>query len=399
MKLRIARGLDITVEYLIYGLVFFIPISIAMISIFAGMAIVLFLIKKILSPDFSSIKANKTLFWFFFLFFAFLALSVLNSGHLITKSLKALLIKWGRWPLLFWVIIETFQDTRRIIKAAHVFLFSMMLVGLSAFSQKFFGWEFLRGKSAEYFTGPFKTQNGLSAYLTCVIPIVLSLALCKWKRIATKLWLLLVTVLLILCSFWADCRGGWVGLISGLIFVFLAINYLHNKRKIFWSLFLASFLIFLPLITWSLLFITIRGDSFRFTLFQGAWQMIKENPLLGKGVGTFMDYCASYTNNLGTFYAHNCYLQIWAESGIFALLSFILFAGYVIIQSIKVSSKIPESLSQRLLIGLTAGLLGYLAHGFFEIHLYSFQLSFLFWTVLGLTVALSYSLEQGLAGK
>ena len=30
---------------------------------------------------------------------------------------------------------------------------------------------------------------------------------------------------------------------------------------------------------------------------------------------------------------------------------------------------------------------------FFEVHLYSFQLSFLFWTVLGLTVALSSSLE------
>ena len=56
MKLKILRFLDVAVEYSIYGVIFFIPISIAMIGTFAGMAIVFFLIKKILSPDFTSYK-------------------------------------------------------------------------------------------------------------------------------------------------------------------------------------------------------------------------------------------------------------------------------------------------------------------------------------------------------
>jgi len=52
MKLRILRFLDVAVEYSVYGLIFFIPISIAMISSFAGFVLTFFLLKKILSPVF-----------------------------------------------------------------------------------------------------------------------------------------------------------------------------------------------------------------------------------------------------------------------------------------------------------------------------------------------------------
>ena len=114
MKLRVLRFLDVAVEYAIYGVIFSIPISITMIGTFAGMAIVFFLVKKILSPDFTSIKANKMLFLFLLLFFFFMGLSLFNSGPLVGKSLKVLLIKWGRFPLFLWAIIDTFQDTRRI---------------------------------------------------------------------------------------------------------------------------------------------------------------------------------------------------------------------------------------------------------------------------------------------
>ncbi len=411
MKLRVLRFLDAAVEYLIYGVIFFIPISITMIGIFASIAIVFFLIKKILSPDFTSIKANKMLFLFLLLFFVFMDLSLLNSGPLVAKSLKVLFIKWGRFPLLLWAIIDTFRDTRRIVKAVYVVLFSATLVGLTVFTQKFFGFEFLRERVSGGYSvpsiGPFKNPNGLAAYLTCVIPIVLSFGfgygkpnhgllaygLWKWKRVAVKLCLLLITAMLIMSSFWTLCRGGWLGLISGLMFVTL-VTCFRNVKKIFWILFSVSYLFCLPLISKTLFFFRNRLDSNRFILFHGAWGMIKENPFLGKGLGTFMDYCALYTNNFGTYYAHNCYLQIWAESGIFSLLSFLLFAGYIFYRSIKVSLRMPKSLNFFLLTGLTAGLLGFLVHSFFEVSLYSFQLSFLFWVVLGLTVALSSKLDQ-----
>lgn len=400
MKSKVLKFLNIGIEYSIYAVIFFIPISTAAISSFAGMAIFLFLIKKILLPDITAIKSNKILFLFLMFFFIFMELSLLNSGPLVHKSLKALFIKWGRFPLLLWVILDVFQDTRRIVNAMCVFIFSAALVGLTVFSQKFFGFEFLRGRvlgsPLSPSTGPFKSQNGLAAYLTCAIPIILSLSLWRWKRIAVKSGFFLITAMLILSSFWTLSRGGWLGLISGLIFVTLVINY-RRIRKTFWFLFSISYFIFVPLIGLALFFFQNRRSSYRFTLFRGAWAMIKEHPLLGKGVGTFMDYCAVYTNNPGAYYAHNCFFQIWAESGIFSLLSFLLFLGYIFYKSFKVILKIPKSVNFFLLTGLSAGLSGFLVHSFFDVQLYSFQLSFLFWVVLGLTVALISNLNQELS--
>ncbi|MFA4934046.1 MAG: O-antigen ligase family protein [Candidatus Omnitrophota bacterium] len=397
MKLKILRFLDAAVEYSVYGLIFFIPISIAMIGSFAGFVLAFFLLKKILFPDFSSIKANKVLFLFLLLFFVFMGLSLFNSGPLLAKSLKVLILKWGRFPLLLWAIIDTFKDTKRIVKAVYVLLFSAALVGLTVFTQKFFGFEFLRGRGSWGHSlpsiGPFKNPNALAAYLTCVIPLALSLSLWKWKKAAVRLCLFLITIMLILSSLWALSRGGWLGVVSGLILIVLVTNRLRLK-KVFWPLFLVCYLFFVPLLGLLLFFFQNRRDSYRFTLFRGAGRMIREHPFLGKGIGTFMDYCASYTNSPGIFYAHNCFLQIWAESGVFSLLCFLLFMGYIFYRSIRISLSAPGSLGSFALLGLTAGLLGFLVHSFFEVHLYSFQLSFLFWTVLGLTVALSSKLEQ-----
>lgn len=391
------KSLDVVVEYAFYGTIFFIPISIALTGVFVGIANVLFLFKTILSRDFTAIKSNKTLFLLLLFFFIFMSLSLFNSGPLITKSIKALFLKWGRFPLLLWAIIDTFRDTKRITKAVGFILFSAALVGLTVFTQRFLGFEFLRGRTLPSFstpvTGPFKNQNDLAAYLICIIPIVLSFSLWRWKNIVAKSGLFLITGVLITSSILTFCRGGWVGLISGLIYIILLSNY-KRIEKWFVLIFFSTFIFFIPATTAIFYFMRGRGDAFRFLLARGAWGMIRETPFLGKGIGTFMDYCARYTNNLGALYAHNCYLQIWAESGIFSLLCFLSLVGYIFYRSIKLSLRMPKSLDFFLLMGLSAGLVGFLVHSLFDTDLYSFQLSFLFWIILSLTVALSSKLNS-----
>jgi len=392
MKLKVLKFLDLAVEYAVYGVILFIPVSISIIGIFASLAIVFFLAKFILSPDLKSIKDNRTLFLLILLFFVFMGLSLFNSGPLFNKSLKAVLIKWGRFPLFLWVITDTFRDSKRIARAVCVFLFSAAVVSLTVLTQKFCGFEFLRGRAlldaALVSTGPFENQNSLAAYLACVIPIILAFSLYEWRKIVFKISVFLVAGLLILSSFWTFSRGGWLGLVVGLIFVILFVNY-HRIKKIFWRFFLSS-CILVPLMAIALLFCRnkIGSNNERLTIIHSAWGMIKEHPLLGKGIGTFMDYSSLYANHVGGFYAHNCYLQIWAESGIFSLIAFILLAGYVLYRSIKTILIMSVSLDRYILVGLTAGLMGFLVHAFFDVHFYSFQLSFLFWTVLGLAVAL-----------
>ena len=85
----------------------------------------------------------------------------------------------------------------------------------------------------------------------------------------------------------------------------------------------------------------------------------------------------------GVYYAHNCFLQILAETGLFSLLSFILFCGSVL----RAAARRYKKSLDFLLLGLFCSLCGYLANSFFDVSLYSVQLAFLFWFLMGLTNA------------
>jgi O-antigen ligase len=103
-----------------------------------------------------------------------------------------------------------------------------------------------------------------------------------------------------------------------------------------------------------------------------------------------MDYFSRYLPTLNISYAHNCYLQIWAETGIFSLFSFLIFAGSLFWFGIK------SFLAKKdyLLIGLLAGISAYLAHAFFDTALYSLPLAFLFWILAGLILAAGIKTEK-----
>ena len=84
-------------------------------------------------------------------------------------------------------------------------------------------------------------------------------------------------------------------------------------------------------------------------------------------------------------YAHNCYLQIWAESGIFSLLAFLLFLGTIFWKGIRSFLKTHNPLT----LGLLCGLFAFLIHSFFDTQFYSVAQSFLLWSMLGLLAAAS----------
>jgi O-antigen ligase len=65
----------------------------------------------------------------------------------------------------------------------------------------------------------------------------------------------------------------------------------------------------------------------RLSFWQVAWNMAMFRPLTGFGLGTYHLAYNSFRldDKWWSMFAHNNYLQIWAESGVFALLSFLAF--------------------------------------------------------------------------
>jgi O-antigen ligase len=300
-----------------------------------------------------------------------------------------LVFKWAEYILIFLIIEDTLASRQHIRNVIVILLAVGGVVAFDVLSQRFFGWEFLRGRQIKEgvsaITGPFHHHNGLAAYLVCILSLMLALLSCvKFKKKIYYFGPFFIIVLLGLSFLFTFSRGGWIGFIAvGLLMLFLS-------RK--WKVILPVFFIFILLVALvpairerAIFTFQAGGDASRFAMWQGAWAMIKENPFLGKGLGTFMAYFPRYAPNLGIQYAHNSFLQIWTETGIFSLLSFLGFLISLLYLCIKVFKKSQDFI----LLGLICGIFGFLVHSFFDAHFYSLQLSVFFWSMAGIAQALA----------
>ena len=163
-----------TQEFALYATVFFIPISIALVELFVSVALVAFIVKKIITPDFTFIKTR--IHFFVLLFYIFCGFSLLNSGHHIHTSIHALFLKWGQYILIFLMVQDALISDKHLRIAVKILLFGGCLVAIDGIFQYFCGWEFLRerkimlmGDSIKAITGPFPHYNGFAAYLICPI--------------------------------------------------------------------------------------------------------------------------------------------------------------------------------------------------------------------------------------
>lgn len=384
MKNKLYNLFTVLGEYALYGLLFFLPISNALLESFAGLALFSFIGRKIIKPDFRYLK-----FWPNFLMFAFLffsLFSLINSGQYLNKSLHAFFGKWIQYLGICAIIQDNIYDKKIINRAIYVFLFSAVLVLCSGLSQYLFGVEFLRNKGLYEISGgvhpvtsSFGHYNSFGGYLVTVVTLAITLLLAN-KTFGIKafglLGLFIFSALAIIFTF---SRGSLLAFCVSFIFISIFVRW---RFKWLVSVFFAAIVIFLFPSFRERLFFTFQafGDANRFRYWLVALKMINEHPFFGMGIGTFMANFTRFQPYLSPAYAHNCYLQIWAETGIFSLISFLVFTGSLIYMGVKkfVISK------DYLLLGLLAGVVGFLVHIFFEVNLYSLRLAFLFWVWVGL---------------
>jgi putative inorganic carbon (HCO3(-)) transporter len=382
-------------EYFLYAFIFFTPIGHGGASVCFGLLALCFVIRKAIHPGFSFLKRSEHL-WLL-LFFVFCGLSLINSGPYLQKSLKALFSKWGEYMMVFLFVRETLANPLRQKRLAWVILGVAAIIGLDGLYQYFTGHDlFYARKLLEMpppffaaITAAFKNSNDLASYLGLVTLVSLGFSVtATTQRSRRILWPL--TILLSTCLLLTFSRGAWAGFLGGSLLLVVI-----SRR---WKAILpAVFLFAIPVL---LNYFTAANPSLDLSLGTGkqataisgrsdlwnlAFQMIRENPYLGKGLGTFMDYCGQRVFTINANYAHNCYLQMWAESGIFSLLAFLLFIGTVMGKGLRAFKQAGDPLT----LGLLGGIFAFLIHSFFDTQLYSVAQSFLLWSMLGILAALS----------
>ena len=263
--------------------------------------------------------------------------------------------------IFFIVIYYPFKKPQKSVR--HICLGAMSagaVVGILGLIQRFSGAERIFWiwkpfvKKDNSFYGPFVNPNHFAAYTEMIISLFLGYILFriiqkggdnKGKRLKARivdmerlhsktLLLFFLTVILTLSLFFSMSRGGMV-IISGAFLFFLVMVFLRQRHKkgilvtgIFFCLILFLFCACLgmkPVLREFYTLFEVGKDvsaRSRILVWRDVRKMIAAFPLFGVGLGGFgsiFTKFAGFKGRLGRFtwlYAHNDYLQIWAELGI-----------------------------------------------------------------------------------
>ena len=312
--------------------------------------------------------------------------------------------KWARALLSCMLIVEIATQPRVVGRGLKVLAWSSFCVAIVALVQEVLDAllrkEIIHGILGEHpahafgrMTGPYENPIDLATYLMVLIPVLLGfLTGCRgWRRLGV--WALLLT--LTVCLARTEAFGAWLGLgIGGLVLV--GCGTVATRRRGLILLLVGGFL--------GLAFLQSTGrvreivspseigKTDRWVMWQAALGMIRDRPILGHGVNTFMANYLRYRvgGERQPRYAHNCFLQVAAETGILGLATFLWLLGalaWLWWRAVHALKEQPHS--REILLGLGAGLLAFLAQSAIDTNFYSLRQAALFWTLAGLVVGMA----------
>jgi putative inorganic carbon (hco3(-)) transporter len=139
---------------------------------------------------------------------------------------------------------------------------------------------------------------------------------------------------------------------------------------------------------------TNRAVVSRVTLWKTGWVMLKENPVLGVGMGNYLVRYKEYVTKYPELYighdqysVHNSYLKVGAETGFIGLAAFLLVYIVYYLYIIRLYFAAQNRLSKVLVIGLFAGSITFLVQNLSNNLIFIPQLNTVFWLVSGLIIA------------
>jgi putative inorganic carbon (HCO3(-)) transporter len=328
-------------------------------------------------------------------YLAVCALSVVWSDFPLL-SLDGFIGKWLEYALLFVIAADLGSRPRTVRWGLPVLAWSSGFTVIEAISQEILGKGVFRGHQLLAYsrmTGPYENPIDLATYLMVAISILLGfwMTLRGLRRWALGAWLLV----LIGCLARTEASGAWLGLCVGLATVML------TERRIRWAGLAVLLVLTVAAGAWlrhegrlqSTFSVTEAGTRDRWAMWQAAIGMIRDRPIVGHGLNTFMaNYLAYWVGGeRAPRYAHNCYLQVAAETGIIGLAAFLGLLGAVF-RHVLGGLRRARDRERLLLVGFLAGLVAFVIQAGLDTNFYSLRQAALFWVMSGLAVGFS---EQG----
>jgi len=358
-----------------------------------------------------------------FIFICILSLIWSNSPMVSLKELPLFLAG----PLLYFIITNNVKDDQQINHILTIIIIVGSLFGVYGILQyqgiDFSFWTGNIGRQNVF--GLFGNVNYFAEYL--IIPLTIAVPLFFVSKNKMKKLLLLIGILAmggsLILTF---TRGSYLGFGISLFFMlflfvfFKGKSFIKENKNIFIIILVAIIIITLlfvipnPLNKSGTIIYKIKSRISVSQLIQNSytiksritnWKftalMIKDNPLLGSGIGTYkynsLRYQARFLEQgqnrsiypyVFATKTHNECLQLWAELGIVGLGIFIWLIISYFNYGLKFIKRVKNRYKQGILIGLMGAIVAVLVDGIFGFPLHLPATIVLFWLSIGLTIVL-----------
>ena len=140
------------------------------------------------------------------------------------------------------------------------------------------------------------------------------------------------------------------------------------------------------------------STSYRVYIWMGTFNMLRDYWLCGIGLGSdaFNTIYPHYSYaGIVAPHSHNLYLQLLVENGILGLVSFLVILVAYFRAVISRITALQRSVCKAVITALAAGIFGYLVQGMFDNVWYNYRVFYMFFAVLGLTMAAVNSSKGG----
>jgi len=319
-------------------------------------------------------------------FFLSVVLSCLLSPN-IAKSFKAI-HKYLTYLAGFYLAAQA-NDKERSRIILTIFSVSAAIAIIALF-QRIFGFPSYSFNFAKKYLeqgrvfSTFVTPTVFGGYTILIIPLIAGFFYDHKQKVISQP-LIYLGIVLIGCLLLTKSIGAFLGLSVGLM-VFFILTASLNKKTLFliFAIFTALFFV---LLTFRNYLHPENLPEFSNTVIQrkmfwhDTWEIIKKFPFKGIGLGNFAIS--------GTNFAHNSYLQIWAEMGILAILSYLwlifacLKAGFLRLKMMQLRD-FPNT---GILSGLLAANCAFLAHNLVDFTFFTPEVALYCWIMLGLIIS------------
>lgn len=355
-------------------------------SIFLGISIVCFLYLLKQSYNDRNLRERIEQYKAYYLIFAFTILSFLPSvifSENMKDSLKLFCEMWFYRMMPFY-IITLFIDSKKLLKLLFICLLcsisidSLVALGQVLLGITYRGWGF-GGNSLN-----------LASILSIVIPIVLVVILDNTFLLNLKKKFSIAFFCMILGVLAGKSRGAWLTL-SIVATIIILIYAMRNKRLLVYGIlaFICLGGFFVTSNDYKNRFISIADTTInnsnlaRISLWKSSWNMIKDHPIVGVGLGQFgNEYQTKYflEKKFSHYnHCHNNILKIWTETGTIGLIGFLIMSLYILLSNFRIwfKDKNPYSLM------IWSSWLSFMIFGMFDVIIDHAAITKIWWFLLG----------------